>query len=212
VELGGVAVSDAPLSDSMRSKSRELAASCLQELHNFDMTVLQTTGPVMYWLAGKLCTRPAPRAAQRAPAAHAEHQAFAESVKPSKELVRRWQESHHCSDVAVWHMLMSSHEQPHNSPERVHRSLCLQVNSVGLWDRPTVVLQKLAMLLTYVPPPHLPTSSSDLDLYLEKLHAQRHALKLLLSGSTVPSGSDDSAGEPCCPAGRHFSQHNGTEP
>jgi hypothetical protein len=192
-------VSDAPLSDSMRSKSRELAASCLQELHDTNVTILQIAGPVMYWLRGKLCTRPASHPADHAPAAPAEQQAFAESVKPSKEMVRRWQESHHCSDVAEWHMLTSSHEQPHDSSERVHRSLCLQVNSVGLWDRPTVVLQKLAMLLTYVPPPHLPASSSDLHLYLKRVHSHMHTLQLLSPGSRTPSGSDSSAGELCCP-------------
>jgi hypothetical protein len=91
VELAGVAKSDLPLSDSMRSKSWELAGHCIEELNKFDLTIPQIAGPVLYWLRGKLCTQPPPQIATQAPAASTEHQAFAESVKPSKDLVSHWQ-------------------------------------------------------------------------------------------------------------------------
>jgi hypothetical protein len=65
---------------------------------------------------GMLCTRPSPQLAKQPPAASPEQQAFAESVKPSKELVSQcsWINIKRCgcsfgaatcwwSEVISWH-------------------------------------------------------------------------------------------------------------
>jgi hypothetical protein len=61
------------------------------------------------------------------------------------------------------------------------------------------MLQKLAVLLTYAPAPHLPNSSLDLSVYLARLATHERVLLLLLPGSRTPLRGDDLAGEPQCP-------------